>query len=138
MSFYIDTTGNIREIDSDLVSSWISVGNPKADGLILLPNRPSDIHQWNGEEWILPIEPVPTSVTARQIRLWLVTHGISLSSVDAAIANIQDETTRQIVSVEWEYAPYVDRSHPMLIPLAFALGMSESAVDEAFREAANL
>lgn len=138
MNFYIDIDGNIREIDSELVSAWILAENPKADGLTLLPNKPSDNHQWNGHDWILPIEPVPSSVTARQIRLWLVTHGISLSSVDAAIATIPDDTTRQIVSIEWEYAPYVERSHPMLIPLAFALGMNESQVDQAFREAANL
>lgn len=82
--------------------------------------------------------PVPQSVTARQIRLWLVSHGVSLSAVEAAIDAIPDALQRELVRVEWEYAPYVERSHPMLVPLAAALGMSEAQVDAAFREAATL
>ena len=38
--------------------------------------------------------------------------------------------------VEWDYAPYVERTHPMLVPLAAALGLSEEQVDQAFVEAA--
>lgn len=82
--------------------------------------------------------PIPASVTARQIRLWLVSHGVSLATVGAAIDAIPDATQRELVRVEWEYAPYVERSHPMLVPLAAALGMSEAQVDAAFREAATL
>lgn len=78
----------------------------------------------------------PESVTARQIRLWLVSHGIGLAAVDAAIDAIPDVQQREAVRVEWEYAPYVERSHPMLVPLAAALGMDSAAVDQAFREAA--
>jgi hypothetical protein len=80
--------------------------------------------------------PVPESVSARQIRLWLIQHGVSLGQVDAAIASIPDQLQRDSVQVEWEYAPYVERSHPMLIPLAAALGLTESQVDQAFIEAA--
>lgn len=82
--------------------------------------------------------PVPASVSARQIRLWLVTHGISLETVDATINSIADATTRDTVRVEWDYAPYVERSHVFLVPLAAALGLDEAAVDQAFREAATL
>lgn len=81
---------------------------------------------------------VPSTVSARQIRLWLIQHGVSLSQVDAAIASISDPMQRDSVQVEWEYAPYVERSHPMLIPLAAALGLTESQVDQAFIEAAGL
>jgi len=35
-------------------------------------------------------------------------------------------------------APYVERTHPMLIPLAAALGLSEAQVDQAFVEAASI
>lgn len=80
--------------------------------------------------------PVPESVSARQIRLWLVRHGISLAQVDAAIAAIPDQLQRDSVRVEWDYAPYVERAHPMLIPLAAALGLTETQVDQAFIEAA--
>jgi hypothetical protein len=80
----------------------------------------------------------PQTVSARQIRLWLVGHGVSLQAVDQAIDGIADQTQRDMVRVEWEYAPYIERSHPMLIPLAAALGMDEAAVDAAFVEAAQL
>lgn len=81
---------------------------------------------------------VPLSVTARQIRLWLVAHGISLAAVDSAIDTIPDQQTRDGVRVEWEYAPYVERAHPMIGPLASALGMTANQVDQAFREAAQI
>jgi hypothetical protein len=81
---------------------------------------------------------VPASVSARQIRLWLVAHGVSLAAVEAAIDAIPDALQRDSVRVEWEYAPYVERSHPMLVPLAAALGLSEDQVDQAFVEAATL
>jgi hypothetical protein len=83
-------------------------------------------------------DSVPASVSARQIRLWLVQHGVSLSQVDAAIDAIPDQLQRDSVRVEWDYAPYVERSHPMLIPLATTLGLTEKQVDQAFIEAANI
>jgi hypothetical protein len=82
--------------------------------------------------------PVPDQVSARQIRLWLVQHGVSMSTVDDAIASISDQATRDTVRVEWEYAPYVERSHPWLVPMAAALGLDDAAVDKAFREASSL
>jgi hypothetical protein len=82
--------------------------------------------------------PVPESVSARQIRLWLLRQGISLAAVDAAIDAIPDQLQRDSVRVEWDYAPYVERSHPMLVPLATALGLTEQQVDQAFVEAAGI
>jgi hypothetical protein len=79
--------------------------------------------------------PVPESVSARQIRLWLLRKGISLAALDAAINAIPDQLQRDSVRVEWDYAPYIERSHPMLIPLAAALGLTETQVDQAFIDA---
>ena len=138
MSLYISTDGEIRDLPDDLVAAWVEAQNPKAAIWTLLPSRPSDQHQWDGSEWVLPAQPVPESVTARQIRLYLVRHGIQLSQVDAAIDAIPDPQQRDETRVEWDYAPYVERTHPMLIPLAAALGLSEAQVDDAFREASTL
>lgn len=82
--------------------------------------------------------PVPQSISARQIRLWLVRNGVSLSAVETAIDSIPDQQTRDSVRVEWEYAPYVERTHPWLVPMAQALGMTEEQLDQAFREAATI
>jgi hypothetical protein len=83
-------------------------------------------------------DSVPASVSARQIRLWLLRQGISLASVEVAIDAIPDALQRDSVRVEWEYAPHVERSHPFLIPLAAALGLTAEQVDDAFREASVL
>ncbi len=90
----------------------------------------------NQSETLAPL--VPESVSARQIRLWLIRHNVSLSQVDSAIASIPDQAQREIVQVEWEYAPYIERSHPMLIPLAAYLGLTEEQVDQAFIEASSI
>ncbi len=91
-----------------------------------------------GWQHALDNSPVPPSISARQIRLWLVRHGVSLAAVDAAIDGIQDAMTREAVRVEWEYAPYVERTHAWLVPMAQALGLTAEQVDAAFREAAAL
>lgn len=109
--------------------------------LIGQPNQ-TDILAALGVGWInesvgLPIErAVPQSVSARQIRLWLIRHGVTLAAVDAAIDAIPDAQQREECRVEWHHAPYVERTHPLLVPLASALGLTEEQVDDAFREAA--
>ena len=82
--------------------------------------------------------PVPPTISARQIRLWMVTNGIPLVTVEATIDSIADAITRDTIRVEWDYAPYFERSHKFLVPLAAALGLDEAAVDQAFREASTL
>lgn len=74
-------------------------------------------------------------VSARQIRLWLVQRGIQLDSIDGAIASIEDQVIRESVKIEWEYAPYVERNHPWLVPLAESLGLTEDQINQAFIEA---
>lgn len=84
------------------------------------------------------VEAVPLTVSARQIRLWLIANGFSMASVDAAIDGIQDQQQRDLVRVEWEYAPWVERTHSALQSLAGVLGLDPSMVDQAFTEAAGL
>ena len=115
----------------DMLAAWPG-WTPRvrdADTWALLPDSTDDLPE---------LPAVPVSVTARQIRLWLVRHGVSLAAVDAAIDAIHDQQQRQECRVEWDYAPYVERSHPMLVPLAAALGLDEAQVDDAFREAATI
>jgi hypothetical protein len=136
--YYHKDNYEVKDLDDSLIQGWIDNDNPKKDQWILLPPRSSENHYWNNGEWILINPPVPESVSARQIRLWLINNGIQLNQVENAINNIEDLIIRETVKVEWEYAPYVERNHPMLVPLAQALGLSESQVDQAFREAVNI
>jgi len=136
--YYHKDNYEVKDLDDSLIQGWIENNNPKKDQWLLLPERPSENHYWNNGEWILVTQQVPESVSARQIRLWLINNGFQLIQVEQAIDSIQDPITRETVKVEWEYAPYVERNHPMLIPLAQALGLSEARVDQAFIQAQNI
>jgi hypothetical protein len=87
----------------------------------------------------VPNDPptVPDTVTASQIRKWLVAHDISLDSVDAAIAALPEEV-RVNTQIEWEFEPLIHRSSSMLAQMAAAFGMDASAIDAAFVEAAGM
>lgn len=86
----------------------------------------------------LPQPAVPASISARQIRLWLISHGISLTQIDDLINAIPDQSEREYTRVEWEYAPYVERNHPMVATFASALNLSEADIDNGFIEAVTL
>lgn len=77
-------------------------------------------------------------LSARQVRLWLVQEGIHLEAVADAIGQIDDPSTRERISIEWEYAPYIERNYSMLEPLAQTLGLTESDIDRAFVEGSQL
>lgn len=98
-----------------------------------------DVVQAYWDSLASPVQTPPVAaISARQIRLWLVSHGITLAAVKSAIDAIPDPAVRDATTIEWEYAPYVERAHPMLVPLAAALGLSEADIDQAFQEAAQL
>lgn len=91
--------------------------------------------------WITkPIEPssVPQVISPRQIRLWLIQNDISLSTVENAINNIENNTLREITKIEWQYSPYIERHHPMIDILGSALGLDSETIDQAFITASNL
>lgn len=81
---------------------------------------------------------VPDKISARQIRLWLIQNGHDLSIVQEAINNIEDENLRKATLVEWEYAPYVERSHPMVDAIAQTLGLTSADIDNAFIAGVNI
>lgn len=88
--------------------------------------------------WIPMTIVSPETISARQIRLWLIDNNISLSSVENAINGIVDEKLREKTLVEWEYAPYVERNHPLLDTLGEVLGLSSEQIDAAFAQASQL
>lgn len=86
-----------------------------------------------------PVQPqVPETITATQIRLWLVENEVSLAGVNQAIESIEDHKTREITKVQWEYAPYVERSHPLIETIGMMLGMDSNQIDQAFIEASQM
>jgi hypothetical protein len=81
------------------------------------------------------LSPVPDSITATQIRLWLVRNNITMEQVYAAIAAIPDAQMRAEAEVLWEYAPYVERTNALVEMLGVGFNMDAEAIDNAFREA---
>ena len=88
--------------------------------------------------WIPIVVPTPETISARQIRLWLIENNISLSSVETAINGIVDEKLREKTLVEWEYAPYIERNHHLLETLASVLGLTNAQIDAGFIQASQL
>lgn len=136
--YYSIDSYELKTIDDNLIEQWKINNNPKYSYYILAPEKPSSEAIWNNGTWIIPAISIPQTVSARQVRIWLIQNGISLAQVDQAINNIENPITRDITRVEWEYAPYIERSHPMLIPLGDALGLSAQQIDQAFIEANNI
>jgi len=90
----------------------------------------------------LPPPPVPSAVTRRQLRLWLVKNGYTLAQVEALIDALP-EPQRTEARIEWQDATLFERGHPLLRQLAGQLLKKEgkelnAALDEAFRQAAAL
>lgn len=88
--------------------------------------------------WLPNQQIIPETISARQIRLWLVDHNISLSNVINTINTIEDVSLREKTLIEWEFAPYVERTHPLLDTLGQALGLSSQQINQAFIEASML
>jgi hypothetical protein len=87
----------------------------------------------------LPIQiPVPDNISARQVRLWLLQNGISLNQVEDAIDTINDPLLRESTRVEWEYAPYIERNHPLIESLAQYLGLTSEQIDQGFIDASQI
>jgi hypothetical protein len=82
--------------------------------------------------------PKPESVTPAQIRLWLISNGISLDTVAQMIASIQDDTTRAAAQVRWEYGLVVLRDDPLVQQMGAALGFTTEQMDAAFLAASQI
>lgn len=90
----------------------------------------------NGEIVEPPKEMNP--LTARQLRLGLVSNGISLSQVEASIDAIENQRDRDAARIEWEYASTFDRQHPLIEQVGGALGLTGEQIDAMWLEALNL
>lgn len=77
-----------------------------------------------------PVNPVPESVTPRQVRLLLLGQGL-LDQVEQIIA-ASDRATQ----ITWEFASEFQRDNPLLLALAQNLNLTEAQVDEFFIAAA--
>jgi hypothetical protein len=76
-------------------------------------------------------------VTKRQGRQQMIILGV-IGDVEAAIAAIPDSMQRLLVQSFWEDSSEYERTHPQMIQLAQAIGMTDTDLDQAFEAAALL
>lgn len=60
-----------------------------------------------------------------------------LANADAAIAGMTGAAGDE-ARIEWEYATEIRRDHPMIAALGQALGLDDDAIDDLFRQAAQI
>ena len=84
------------------------------------------------------LRDVPQSVTMAQARKALILAGVSIASVDTAIASIPDATQRALAETDWEYAGTVQRDSLLVASLGAALGLTIEGVENLFIQAAAL
>jgi hypothetical protein len=75
-------------------------------------------------------------VTARQLRLWL--HGAGLLDEIPALIEAMPEPQKTTAQIEWEFSTQYERTHPLVIQLGTALGMTSADLDLAWRHASRL
>lgn len=74
-------------------------------------------------------------VPMHKAREALIRSGVSVAVVDAAIANIEDDTERALAKNAWEYSPTVSSQSALVVTLGAALGLD---VDALFQYARSL
>ena len=86
-------------------------------------------------DWLASISEIdntPQVVTMAQARKALILGGVSITSVNAAIATIADPVERQLAETDWEYSTTVRRDSALVNLIAPLLDLTEDDVDELF------
>lgn len=104
-------------------------------------NHPGFRRWENGQviEYTPPPQPtIFAPLSARQLRLGLVSNGFLLSQVEAAIDAIEDQQAREVARIEWEYASTFERNHPLIEQVGSALGLMAEHIDSMWLAASTL
>lgn len=88
--------------------------------------------EWTGTGWsVAAIPPAPLPLlTRRQLRLGLLSIGITAADVEAQINAIVDPTERAYGMIEWQDATQFRRDHPLIAQVAVALALPPEQVDD--------
>ena len=133
MLMYLNSGGRIEENGSEFV---------------FIPAPPDAYHVWNEAkqawETDADLQGAKLSdwrnrvaeITPKQLRLVLLENGINAKKVEAAIASIPDETTREIAEIDWNYATGYQRNNENLIMIATdLLGLDALKIDAMWQSA---
>lgn len=77
-------------------------------------------------------------LTRRQMKLGLLSIGITGQMVEAELAEIEDTFDREYALIEWQEAGQIERSHPLVDELADAFSLPAEQVDTLWVWASSL
>lgn len=89
-------------------------------------------HTRSGGVWSAPVVTTPPlpPLTRRQLRLGLLSTGITAEDVEAEINAIVDPTERAYGMIEWQDATQFRRDHPLIAQVAVAMALPSEQVDD--------
>lgn len=138
-SFFIDANGNYFEAIEPI---------PTPDGATVVPQKPGQFYDWDGEDWIAiepPPPPVPASISFAQLLIGLVTEQwITEAEGEAWLAGtLPDDVLLVIDSLpaNQRFAAKaralrpseVLRSDPLVAAMGAAAGNTEAEIDTFFQ-----
>lgn len=93
---------------------------------------------WKNGDWEIQYKETeyPPPISARQIRLWLLSNGL-LNDVKAAISS-KPGAAGKAAEIEFEYTTHFKRQHPLVVEIGTALNFTDETLDQLFLEAALL
>ena len=135
------------EIHTLQIENGVATVTPEFEGIQELLQGLTDkqqilnaLSQFNPEYvWAVTYEtpPVP-ALTRRQFRLALATNGYSLTDIEALIAQIEDDTQRQIIQIEWQDATVFERNNNSLLAMSSPMGLSSAQIDALWSQGLKL
>lgn len=141
--------GAFRDLDPALVAAWQAAGNPKAEGLVLVPEPPSydpltQTLSFEGADWVVG-ERTPEAILAAKAA---IRSGMSCSRAQGKLALLQSDllaTVEAWVAEQSQAAQieYIDRGEwrrtwPLIEEARVALGLTDAQIDDLFTLAATL
>ncbi len=78
------------------------------------------------------------TLTRRQLRLALLGLGVTAATVEAVIAQIPADADREAAMIYWQDTLKYHRAHTLVEQIAGALSITETQLDTAWNQAANL
>jgi hypothetical protein len=93
---------------------------------------------WDGVNFqtVTRVYKIPQEVTQRQARLALLKAGL-LDKINEFVAKAEGKEGESM-RIEWEFADVISRTHPLIVSLAPALGLTQEQIDKLFVEASVL
>jgi hypothetical protein len=125
----------VKAIEPRPYPSWIlDTNNETWVSPVPKPNDGKD-YQWNEEtsSWKEIITPkfVDSIVLSKvQVRLGLLSAGVSPADVDSIIEQIPDPTEKLQAKIYWNDSVTYRRTHPLVNTIGFALGLTTEQIDQ--------